>query len=151
MPISELSDDHDVWLTRLSDHLKEERYGSCARAYILRTKRFIGYLQKKALSVHAAQPSDVEKYLHTLRRHAASAHEAPHVLDGLLYHESCLVIDEHYTDTGGFSDHVFAVCRAFGFRFAPRICNLKEKRLYSMPGVKVPPELEFLVTGHRSI
>jgi TnpA family transposase len=78
---------------------------------------------------------------------AASAHEAPHVLDGLLYHESCLVIDEHYTDTGGFSDHVFAVCRAFGFRFAPRIRNLKEKRLYSMPGVKVPPELEFLVAG----
>jgi TnpA family transposase len=26
------------------------------------------------------------------------------VLDGILYHESCLVIDEHYTDTGGFSD-----------------------------------------------
>ena len=78
---------------------------------------------------------------------AASAHEAPHVLDGLLYHESSLVIDEHYTDTGGFSDHVFAVCRAFGFRFAPRIRNLKEKRLYSMPGVKVPPELEFLVAG----
>ena len=69
---------------------------------------------------------------------AASANEAPHVLDGLLYHESCLVIDEHYTDTGGFSDHVFAVCRA-GFRFAPRIRNLKEKRLYPLPGVKVPP------------
>jgi TnpA family transposase len=69
---------------------------------------------------------------------AASAHEAPHVLDGILYHESCLVIDEHYTDTGGFSDHVFAVCRAFGFRFAPRIRNLKEKRLYSMPGVRYP-------------
>ena len=78
---------------------------------------------------------------------AASAHEAPHVLDGLLYHESCLIIDEHYTDTGGFSDHVFAVCRAFGFRFAPRIRNLKEKRLYSIPGVKVPVELEFLVAG----
>jgi hypothetical protein len=72
MPISELSDDHDVWLTRLSDHLKEERYGSCARAYILRTKGFIGYLQDKALSVHAAQPSDVEKYLHPLRRQRTS-------------------------------------------------------------------------------
>ncbi len=41
----------------------------------------------------------------------------------------------------------FAVCRALGFRFAPRIRNLKEKRLYSMPGVKVPPQLEFLVAG----
>ena len=35
------------------------------------------------------------------------------MLDGLLYHESCLVIDEHYTDTGGFSDHVFEVIAAF--------------------------------------
>ncbi len=49
---------------------------------------------------------------------AATAHEAPHVLDGLLYHESSLVIDEHYTDTGGFSDHLFAVCRLLGFRYA---------------------------------
>ncbi len=30
---------------------------------------------------------------------------------------------------------------------APRIRNLKEKRLYSMPGVRVPPELDFLVAG----
>ena len=78
---------------------------------------------------------------------AASAHEAPHVLDGLLYHESCLVIDEHYTDTDGFSDHVFAVCRGLGFRFAPRIRALKEKRLYTVPGVCVPPELTPLVAG----
>ena len=55
---------------------------------------------------------------------AATAHEAPHVLDGLLYHESSLVIDEHYTDTGGFSDHLFAVCRSLGFRYAPRIRDL---------------------------
>ena len=78
---------------------------------------------------------------------AASAHEAPHVLDGLLYHESRLVIDEHYTDTGGFPDHVFAVCRLLGFRFAPRIRALKEKRLYTVPGVSVPPELAPLVAG----
>ena len=65
----------------------------------------------------------------------------------MLYHESCLVIDEHYTDTGGFSDHIFAVCRLLGFRFAPRIRDLKEKRLYTIPGVSVPPELAPLVAG----
>ena len=37
---------------------------------------------------------------------AATANEAPYVLDGLLYHQSSLVINEHYTDTDGFSDHV---------------------------------------------
>ena len=82
---------------------------------------------------------------------AASAHEAPHVLDGLRYHESSLVIDEHYTDTGGFSDHIFAVCRPLGFRYAPRIRDLKEKRLYTIPGVIVPPEIAPLVAGHINI
>ena len=78
---------------------------------------------------------------------AATDHEAPHVLDGLLYHESSLVIDEHYTDTGGFSDHIFAVCHLFGLRYAPRIRDLKDKRLYTIPGVAVPPELTPLVAG----
>jgi TnpA family transposase len=78
---------------------------------------------------------------------AATDHEAPHVLDGLLYHESSLVIDEHYTDTGGFSDHIFAVCHPFGLRYAPRIRDLKDKRLYTVAGVTVPPELEPLVAA----
>jgi hypothetical protein len=44
--------------------------------------------------------------------------------------ESSLVIDEHYTDTGGFSDHLFAACHFYGLRYVPRIRDLKEKRLY---------------------
>ena len=47
-----------------------------------------------------------------------------HVLDGLLYHESDLRIAEHYTDTAGFTDHVFALCHLLGFRFAPRMISL---------------------------
>jgi hypothetical protein len=52
---------------------------------------------------------------------AATASDAPHVLDGLLYHQTGLQIEEHYTDTGGATDHVFGLCHLFGFRFAPRI------------------------------
>jgi TnpA family transposase len=48
----------------------------------------------------------------------------------LLYHESDLRIEEHYTDTAGFTDHVFALCHLRGFRFAPRIRDLADKRLY---------------------
>ena len=40
---------------------------------------------------------------------AASAHEAPHVLDGLLYHESCLVIDS-ITPTPAVSPTTFLPC-----------------------------------------
>lgn len=63
----------------------------------------------------------------------AAVRDATHVLDGLLYHESDLRIEEHSTDTAGFTDHVFALCHLLGFRFAPRIRDLADKRLY-VPG-----------------
>jgi TnpA family transposase len=50
---------------------------------------------------------------------ASTVRDATHVLDGLLYHEPELRIEEHYTDTSGFTDHVFALCHALGFQFAP--------------------------------
>ena len=64
---------------------------------------------------------------------AANTSEAAHVLDGLLYHDTGLAIEEHYTDTGGVSDHVFGLCHLFGFRFAPRMRDIKERRLYLLP------------------
>ncbi len=69
--------------------------------------------------------------------------DATDVLDGLLYHESDLRIEEHYTDTSGFTDHVFAMMHLLGFRFAPRIRDLPDKRLFvprrpsSYPAIKV--------------
>ena len=45
--------------------------------------------------------------------------DATYVLDGLLYHESDLRIAEHYTDTAGFTDHLFAVMPLLSYRFAP--------------------------------
>jgi TnpA family transposase len=65
---------------------------------------------------------------------AATAGEAPYVLDGLLYHQTGLSIEEHYTDTGGASDHVFGLMPFFGYRFAPRLRDIKERRLHLLPG-----------------
>ena len=69
--------------------------------------------------------------------------DSTYVLDGLLYHESDLRIEEHYTDTAGFTDHVFALMHLLGFRFAPRIRDLKDTKLYivnndedSYPGLR---------------
>ena len=67
--------------------------------------------------------------------------DATHVLDGLLYHETELCIEEHYTDTNGFTDHIFALCPPFGFRFAPRIRDLKDKNLYLPDDPKNYPAL----------
>ncbi len=78
---------------------------------------------------------------------AATASEAPHVLDGLLYHQTGLAIEEHYTDTGGATDHVFGLCHLLGFRFAPRIRDLKDRRLYLFPGAEAPAGLQPLIGG----
>ncbi|MGL6129055.1 Tn3 family transposase, partial [Chryseobacterium artocarpi] len=56
--------------------------------------------------------------------------DATYVLDGLLYHESDVQIEEHYTDTSGFTDHVFALMQLLGFKFAPRIRDLNAKKLF---------------------
>jgi len=56
--------------------------------------------------------------------------DSTYVLDGLLNHESDLRIAEHYTDTAGFTDHVFALTSLLGFRFAPRIRDLGDTKLY---------------------
>lgn len=77
----------------------------------------------------------------------AAVRDATHVLDGLLYHESDLRIEEHYTDTAGFTDHVFGLCHLLGFRFAPRIRDLADKRLY-VPGKAAQwPALAPLIGG----
>ena len=82
---------------------------------------------------------------------AATASEAPHVLDGLLYHQTGLQPGEHYTDTGGVTDHVFGLCHLLGFRFAPRIRDLKDRRLYLPPGMKAPDILAPLVGGTADV
>ncbi len=60
---------------------------------------------------------------------AATASEAIHVLDGLLYHQSEVATSRHQTDGGGDSEHVFALCTLLGFAFASRIPDLKSRRL----------------------
>jgi TnpA family transposase len=77
----------------------------------------------------------------------ATVRDATHVLDGLLYHESELQIEEHYTDTAGFTDHVFALCHLLGFRFAPRIRHIGQTRLFSVEKPSRYPRLEKLIGG----
>lgn len=78
---------------------------------------------------------------------AANAGEAAHVIDGLLDHESELIIREHATDTAGAVDHVFGLCHLLGFRFAPRIPDLNERRLFSLTPANTWPTLRPLVAG----
>ena len=57
-------------------------------------------------------------------------HQAPPMMDGLIHHLTDLNIQEHYSDTGGYADLDFAILPMFGVRYAPRIRDLNEKRLF---------------------
>jgi TnpA family transposase len=70
-----------------------------------------------------------------------------HVIDGLLYHETELCIDEHYTDTAGYTDQVFGLSHLLGFRFAPRIRDLSELKLYSFTKPSDYPKIENIIQG----
>jgi len=58
--------------------------------------------------------------------------EALYVIDGLCNHETDLNIHEHYTDTHGYTTHVFSLCAALGFRFAPRMRDVLDQRLFTI-------------------
>ena len=77
--------------------------------------------------------------------------DSTYVLDGLLYHESDLRIKEHYTDTPGFTDHVFALMHLLSFRFAPRIRDLGETKLYLPNGDIDYAALTTLIGGKVNI
>lgn len=68
------------------------------------------------------------------------------IIDGLLYHETDLQIEEHYTDAAGFVDHVFAMCHMLGFRFSPRIKTVKNNNLYTFNRSLQTP-LDFIIGG----
>lgn len=77
----------------------------------------------------------------------ATAHEAPYILDGLLLTDAGRRVEEHYADTGGFTDHVFGLCAILGFRFTPRIKDLPHKRLYAFAPNQAPAVLRPLIAG----
>jgi TnpA family transposase len=73
--------------------------------------------------------------------------QAPFILDGLLYHGTRLEPKEHYTDTHGFTELIFAVCHLLGIRFAPRIKGLPEQRLWYLPVVEPYRHIEEVFAG----
>ncbi|WP_188503356.1 Tn3 family transposase, partial [Salipiger profundus] len=77
----------------------------------------------------------------------ATVNEAPYILDGLLMTSAGQKIREQYADTGGFTDHVFAVTALLGFQFIPRIRDLPSKRLYLFDPAACPKELKGLIGG----
>jgi len=81
------------------------------------------------------------KIIHTNSR------DAIHVLDGLLHHETDLNIEEHYTDTDGYTDQIFGLTHLLGFKFAPRIRDLSASKLFTIDKASEYPKLEAILRG----
>jgi len=111
------------------------------------------------LNAHYGHKPGFKAYTHISDRYgpfytkliAATASEALHVLDALLYHQSEVSIRRHHTDGGGDSDHVFALCTLVGLQFAPRIPDLKHRRLYSFGKPSAYPVLEPMIAGRINV
>ncbi len=111
------------------------------------------------LNAHYGQQPGFKIYTHLSDRYgpfftkliAATASEALHVLDALLYHQSEVTTRRHHTDGGGDSDHVFALCSMLGLQFAPRIPDLKHRRLYSFSKPSDYPALEPMIAGRINV
>ncbi|MBG9907133.1 Tn3 family transposase [Bacillus paranthracis] len=81
------------------------------------------------------------KIIHTNSR------DAIHVLDGLLHHETDLNIVEHYTDTAGYTDQIFGLTHLLGFKFAPRIRDLSDSKLFTIDKASEYPKLQVILRG----
>ena len=77
----------------------------------------------------------------------STVRDATYVLDGLLNHQTDLRIEEHYTDTSGYTDHIFALCHLLGFRFAPRIRDLANHRMFSFEKPARYDSIKSLMSG----
>ncbi|MGM0867601.1 MAG: Tn3 family transposase [Bacillota bacterium] len=80
-----------------------------------------------------------------------NARDAVHVIDGLLHHESELSIEEHYTDTAGYTDQVFGLSHILGFRFAPRMRDLSDSKLYVVDKSNEYLKIESILRGKINI
>jgi TnpA family transposase len=60
----------------------------------------------------------------------ATVRDATHTLDGILDNQTVLPVEEHTTDTHGYTEMIFGAYDLLGLRFAPRIRDLDRQRLY---------------------
>jgi TnpA family transposase len=91
--------------------------------------RYFGYYER-AVTVYT-HTSDQYSVFGT-RIISCSPREALYVLDGLLENNTILRLREHYTDTHGFTEHIFGLCYLLGYSFMPRLRDLADQHLYKM-------------------
>jgi len=113
--------------TSSSDGIRVIVHGNSPHAVL--NRRYFGRQRGVSIITHVADiymPFGRQQIISTNDR------EALYVIDGLCHHETDLNILEHYTDTAGYTYHVFALCALLGFRFAPGLQSITEQLLFSV-------------------
>ena len=73
--------------------------------------------------------------------------DSPYVMDGVLYNESDLMIEEHYVDSHGYTEINYAGFAMIGKKLSPRIRNVQYQQLYRIDEAKDYGSLGSLVLG----
>ena len=77
----------------------------------------------------------------------STVRDATYVLDEILDNETELPIEQHTTDTAGFTEVVFALLDLLGLQFSPRIRDMADQRLYRVDRRVPYQHLEPLFSG----
>lgn len=77
----------------------------------------------------------------------ATMRDATVVLDEILDNETELPLQQHSTDTAGYTEIIFALFDLLGLQFAPRIRDIKDQRLYSLEKIAETPRVNKLIKG----
>jgi TnpA family transposase len=80
----------------------------------------------------------------------AAHRDSPYVLDGALYNESDLSLEDHYVDTHGYMEINFAGFAMLGRRLNPRIKNVKHQRIYRIDTTKNYSSLGSLLDNKKN-
>ena len=72
--------------------------------------------------------------------------EAAYTLDKILDNETDLDLKEHTTDTGGYTDLIFALFDLLGMQFAPRLKDISDTHLYCLDSKKTYRHIQPIIS-----
>jgi TnpA family transposase len=91
--------------------------------------RYFGYYDQ-AISVYTHTSDQLSTFSNQVI--SCRSRESLYVLSGLLLNDTILQPERHHVDTGGYTEHLFALCHLLGIEFMPRIKDLADQQLYKL-------------------
>ncbi len=106
--------------------------------------RYFGFYDQ-AISIYTHTSDQMSTYYNQVI--SCRSRESLYVLSGLLLNDTILQPQRHMVDTGGYTEHLFALCSLLGIEFMPRIKDLADQQLYKLDRDSHYGELDVLFRG----